>query len=218
MRLSLIISFLSLSLFASSQSEGMFRAAAGVTGKITKPIGWSADLNSRFNDNGLETFFPQLGVSYKVSKWFRPSIDYRFLIDKNKYGNYKILNRINFNLKFKHSIDRLGLGFRVRYQFAFKGLSSISEYDPDFDQAFRFKPALSYNIKGSIFTPKLSAEFFVNPDFVPYEQRFTKSRFAIGTGINLKGPNNIDLKYFIDKSLNKNRTRHVIQISYTHKL
>lgn len=218
MRLILIISFLSLSLLTSAQSEGMFRAAAGVTGKISKPIGWSADLNSRFNDNGLETFFPQVGISYKVSKWFKPSVDYRFLIDKNKYGNYKLMNRINLNLKFKHSIDRLGFGFRIRYQFAFKGLSSISEYDPDFDQAFRFKPSFSYNLKSSIFTPQLSAEFFVNPNFVPYEQRFAKFRFALGTGINLKGPNEINLKYFVEERLNKDLLRHVIQVSFTHRL
>ena len=218
MRLSLIISFLSFSLLASAQSEGMFRAAAGVTGKIIKPIGWSADINSRFNDSGLETFFPQLGISYKVSNWFKPSFDYRFLIDKNKYGNYKLLNRINLNLKFKHSIDRLGLGFRIRYQFAFKGLSSISDYDPDLDQAFRFKPSFSYNLKSSIFTPQVSTEFFINPDFIPYEQRFAKYRFAVGTGINLKGPNEINLKYFIEERRNKNLLRHVIQVSFTHKL
>lgn len=219
MRRLLILLFIGFSIvgFSQNYSEGQLRTSIGVKGKITKPLAWSADLNFRFMDNGLSTFFPQLGLSYKVTKWFKPSLDYRMLVDKNKYGNYKLLNRLNLNLKFSHKIKRFDLGLRLRYQFAFSGASLSSEFDPDFDQAFRVKPAVSYNIKKSMFTPKFSTEFYFNPDFVPYGGRFIKYRIAAGTGIKLKGPNELDVKYFFEGTPLKSRIRHVFSIGYTRK-
>lgn len=219
MRIVAILLFIGFSAtsFSQNYTEGQGRVSFGVKGKITKPIAWSADLNFRFMENGLSTFFPQLGMSYKVTKWLKPSIDYRLLVDQNKYGNYKVLNRLNLNLKFSHKIKRFGLGLRLRYQFAFSGESVSGEFDPDFDQAFRIKPAVSYNIKKSVFTPKLSTEFYFNPDFVPYGGRFVKYRIAAGTSVNLKGPNEIDVKYFFEGTPLKNRVRHVFSIGYTRK-
>jgi hypothetical protein len=214
-KLTLLI-FLVFSLFSKAQDEFMIWTEIGAKGKITKDLGWNADINTRFVP-GVETFFPQVGLSYKVTKWFKPSIEYRFIIDKNKYGNYKSSSRLNFNLAFKHDVKRFYGSLRVRYQSSFNKVNS-EEYDGDFDQAFRFKPAIEYKIRKSRFIPGVSAEWFLNPAYGP-NRGITKIRLAAGTKIELKGPHEISVKYQIDKKLRNYSAgmRHVVSLGYGYK-
>lgn len=190
-------------------------SADGKFSKKVKRLKWDVALTGRIGARGMETFFPQAGIEYKVTKWFRPSVEYRFIVDKNKIGNYKTSNRININLDFKHSWKRLGYGMRVRYQYAFSQIATDT-YNADFDQAFRFKPSLEYNIKGSKITPEASAEFFYNPSYGPLTPGFTKVRAAAGIKINLKGPHTVGIKYQLDKKFRDYSAdlRHVLNLSY----
>lgn len=217
--LSIILILFSLTYSFSQNKDYMLWTKVGVKGKIIKDLSYSGELNTRIGRSGIETFFPQIGVEYKLLKWLRPSVEYRFIVDKNKYGNYKSSNRINFNVGFQKSIDRLGVGFRVRYQYAFNSLSNQG-YDPDFDQAFRFKPSFNYNIKGSPFTPFISSEFFYDPQFGPNGPGFSKIRLGVGTKLNLSGPHGISIKYQFDKKFHDyaNGKRHVIALSYSYKI
>lgn len=196
-------------------------AKVGVTGSIIKKMDWSVDLSTRFNSQGVATLFPQAGIEYKLKKWFKPSVEYRFIADRNKYGNYKSSHRVNINANFKKKIvKRLDVGLRVRYQYAFKQFGAPDTYDADFDQAFRFKPGVYYDIKGSIFSPTLSSEFFYNPTLGEGGRQFSKMRFAVGTKINLNGPHGLSVKYQFDKKFRdyKAGTRHVVAVSYEFKL
>ena len=136
---------------AHAQHEGMVWTEVGVSGKVVKRLGWSADLNARFGAAGLETFFPQIGFKYKVEKWFRPSIDYRYILDKDKYGNMLGGHRINFNANFEETIDRFEVEARVRYQYAFNGFVASDNFDPDLDRSWRLKGDVKYDINNSIF-------------------------------------------------------------------
>jgi len=191
----------------------------GVKAMIVKRLSFSGELNTRIGGSGVETFFPQIGFEYKVLKWLRPSIEYRFIVDKNKYGNYKSSNRLNFNINLKKSVSNLGLAFRIRYQSAFNRLSSQS-YNPDFDQAIRLKPAIDYKIDNTIFTPFVSSEFFYDPQFGPHGPGFSKVRLGVGSKFNLKGPHSASFKYQLDKKFTnyKNGVRHVIAIGYSYKI
>lgn len=211
-----IFSFLSLSAF--SQHEFQVWTEVGTSGKVVKRLDWSVDINSRFGASGLETFFPQVGFKYKVKKWFRPSIDYRFILDKDKYGNMLSGHRINFNANFEKGIDRLEVTGRLRYQYAFNRFGASTDFDPDLDQAFRLKGGVKYDINNSIFTPLFSAELFYNPKFGP-DQGFSKIRIAAGTSLELKGPHKVSVKYQLDKRFEYGRDlRHVISLSYGYKL
>ena len=191
----------------------------GVQGKLVKRTKWAMELNTRIGERGIETFFPQAGIEYKLTKWLIPSVQYRFILDKNKYGNYKLGHRININLDAENNFKRLTYGLRVRYQYAFNRISQAS-YDADFDQAVRFKPSLEYDIDNSIFTPQISAEFFLNPTYGPYSPGFDKLRFAVGSKLELDGPHKVSFKYQLDKWLYDygRELRHVLSLSYSYKL
>ncbi len=215
----IIILFLTSAFSSYGQNDDyMLWTQIGVKGKVTQKLSYSGTINTRFGGEGVETFFPQLGFEYKLLKWLRPSVEYRFIIDKNKYGNYKSSNRLNFNVELGKKISRFDVGFRIRYQYAFNRISQ-QEYNPDFDQAFRFKPFVEYNIKGSKFTPIVSTEFFYDPQFGPNGREFTKIRVGIGTKLKLKGPHTVGFKYQFDKKFNyKDGYRHVLALSYSFKI
>lgn len=220
MRWKALILVMALSSMARAQENDtyMFWTTFSVTGDLIKKTDWTAELNTRFDENGIATFFPQVGIDYKLTKWLKPSLEYRFVIDKNDYGNYKAAHRLNFNAKFKEDFDRLGLGMRVRYQYAFDNRSSF-DYDADFDQAFRFKPEISYDIKDFILTPESSVEFFYNPSLGEGGRRFDKMRFNIGASLDLNNAHDIAFKYQIDKRFYAfdRGLRHVFAISYGYE-
>lgn len=219
MRAALLVSFLFCTAVSFSQHDYMLWSKLGVKGKVIKRLSWTAEINGRFNNAGLKTFFPQAGLEYKVTKWCRPSVEYRFIIDKNRYGNYKSSNRINFNLNLKESVKRFAFGVRLRYQYAFDRISN-ENYDADFDQAIRIKPVFEYDINNSIFTPVVSAEFFYNPAFGPEGRRFNKMRVNIGSKLELKGPHGVSFKYQLDKRFYDFSAdlRHVLAIGYSYRL
>ncbi len=214
-----IILFLTVTFTSFSQNNDyMLWTKIGVKGKLNKQFSYAGTINTRFGGEGVETFFPQVGVEYRLMKWLRPSIEYRFIIDKNKYGNYKTSNRLNFNVELGKKVSRFNIGFRIRYQYAFNRISQ-QEYNPDFDQAFRFKPSVEYNIKGSKLSPFITSEFFYDPQFGPNGRRFTKIRVGVGSKLNLKGPHTVGFRYQFDKKFNfKDRYRHVIALSYSYRI
>lgn len=202
-----------------SQNNFAVWSELGVKGEFTKKIKWSADLNGRFAKGKIETFFPSIGLEYKLVKWFRPSIDYRLIIDQNKYGNYKLSNRININGEFKKDVNRFTFEARLRYQYSFNNVRA-ADYDSEFDQAIRFKPEVEYDIKGSIFNPVIGAELFYNPAYNPRGFQFSKVRFTIGTKLELDGPHGVSVKYQLDKKTDSYSigARHVLSISYSYKI
>lgn len=202
---------------AHSQHEFQVWTEVGTSGKVMSRLSWAVDLNSRFGAAGLETFFPQVGFEYKVKKWFRPSIDYRYILDKDKYGNMLSGHRINLNGNFEKGVDRFDLSARLRYQYAFNRLGGSTSFDPDLDQAFRLKGAVKYDINNSIFTPLFSTELFYNPQYGP-DKGFSKIRLSIGTSLELDGPHKFSIKYQIDKRFEYGRDlRHVMSVSYGYK-
>jgi hypothetical protein len=190
----------------------------GVRGKITKKLDWNLSLTNRIQDYKLVTMFPQFSLKYKVLDWFKPSIDYRLISNREDNGNYTNNHRINFNLQFEQEIKRLSVGFRFRYQYSFKGFST--NYEPEFDNAIRLKPSLSYDIKKSYFTPIFSSEFFFNPSVGPFGERLTRIRTFFGLDINLKGPHELQVGYFFDQKINlpRSNTRNVLNVQYSYNL
>lgn len=215
----LLIFFLLTANSVYSQHEFMTWVEVEADGKIVKDLKWTAGLTGRFGAAGAETIFPQVGLEYKVAKWFRPSVEYRLIIEKNQTGNYKATNRINVNLNFKHTLDRFSMALRLRYQYSFNRFSADA-YDADFDQAIRIKPAFEYDLKGTKFSPVISAEFFYNPNYGPLSPGFSKVRAAIGLKYELKGPHSVAVKYQLDKKFRDHAAdlRHVLNLSYAISL
>ena len=203
----------------AQSTEGQVWTEKGFKGQIVKKLDYGVEWTNRIGNQGFETMFPQLSMKYKITDWFRPSIDYRLILKRQLNSNYDASNRLNFNIQFSKLFDRLDLGMRFRYQYSFDNFSNAN-YDPDFDKAFRLKQSLSYDIKNSILTPKTSIEFFYNLSNGPLGKRFTKTRLFVGVDFELTGPHEVSLGYIYDQSLNLPDPdyRHILNLSYCYKI
>ena len=207
-------------LWLSGQEEPKLWMEVGAKGAITKSIDWGFQATSRFGTLGNETVFMQASLKYKLKKWVRPSIDYRVINDKDKFGNYSFANRLNFNVDLRHTVKRFEYGGRIRYQYSFRTFSSSAGYDPDFDQAVRMKAYMSYDIKNSFITPVSSIEYFYNPNLGPVGKRFSKYRLSIGADMEFDSPHGISVGYIRDHEFNVPApvTKDILSISYTYNV
>ncbi|MEY4895061.1 MAG: hypothetical protein RL751_1886, partial [Bacteroidota bacterium] len=160
---SLVLSILLFPFVGLSQNSTVFQVwnEVGVAYKLDKKQSLAFDLTTRHGAGGVQTFFPQISYKYKINKFIRPSVDYRYIGSRTDQGNFTYQHRINVNLQLNHSIERVELGLRGRYQFTTNRL--LDNYEPEFGEAFRIKPSIVYNIKKSVLLPQASMEFFTGP-------------------------------------------------------
>jgi hypothetical protein len=190
----------------------------GVSGKITKDFSYGVDLTTRYGNDGLGTIFPQLSLKYKLNKYVRISVDYRLIGRKELNGNFLTSNRINGNLQFSYTVQRHSFGFRTRYQYSFNKIGG--PYESEFDQAFRFKPSYSFDINNSIFTPRVSCEFFYNPLNGEKGKQFTRIRYYAGIEMELDGPHSLELGYYYDQKIQVANpvNRSIMNLSYSYAI
>jgi len=204
----------------SQQSIGMLWADFGVKGQFTKDLEYGVSFTSRVSAAPNQTFFPQVTLKYKVTKWLKPSIDYRGIYALDKYGNFLFSNRLNFNAEFKYAKKRLDLRARVRYQYSFNTLNSSSGYDAEFDQAVRLKTQFQYDLKNTFLSPVLSFELFYNPTYGPDGRQLKKYRGFAGVALDIDGPHDISMGYILDHQMNASNplTKHILAVSYTYNI
>lgn len=207
--------------FGIGQSTGQVWSEIGMKGEFTKKLDWSVEVNTRFgNSIGVESFFPQVGLKYKVAKWFRPSIQYRYIFDLDRYGNYAPANRFMLNASFEKDFNkRLSGEVRIRYQNEFSHWTSNSGYEQSMKQIVRLKPEIVYDIKKSTFKPYINSELFYTLE--PYRPHFSKLRIGVGTDFEIDDPLSIGVGYIYDKELNNTKglpsIRHIFTTSIKYK-
>lgn len=210
--------FLVTSFSATAQYEMEQWTELGVKGKLTDKLGLNASFTTRISDIGVRTFFPQVGLNYKVTDWFKPSLEYRFIVDKNDAGNYHASSRINANLSFSGEVKRFELSLRLRYQYAFENNAVQRAYNPDFDQAIRLKGDVVYNIDNNPISPTLGTELFYDPMLSETGPELYKLRSFIGFKVNLKGPHEIGVKYIFENSFDyPQKFKHILDLGYTYE-
>ena len=198
-------SLLLLSIFFTSFSFGQTNVfqtwtETGTKLALSKRVTIGLDWTNRIGENGFATVFPQMNFKYKVCDWFRPSIDFRYVMKKQLDATYRSYSRINFNSQFNYQKKRLSAGLRFRYQYQFSNLNS--EYDPEFDKAFRIKSNIEYDINNSIISPLVSVEFFYDPNYSDLGRRFNEIRYFIGGSLDLNSPHQIQIGYMFNQKIN----------------
>ena len=127
-----LVFFLCSSYGFSQTSAFQVWTETGIKIGVSKRVSLGADWTNRIGERGFVTMFPQASIKVKVFDWFRPSIDFRYIIDKSSSGVYSGSSRINLNAQFNYDKKRFIAGLRFRYQYGFDRLSA--NYDSDFDK------------------------------------------------------------------------------------
>jgi Protein of unknown function (DUF2490) len=198
---SLVLSLLFVPFFGMSQNSTVFQVwnEVGVTYKIDKKQSIAFDLTTRHGAGGIQTFFPQISYKYKLNKYIRPSVDYRYIGSRTHEGNFSYQHRINFNVQTNYDVERFQFGLRGRYQFTTNRFAD--NYEPEFGEAFRIKPSIAYNIKKSALIPQASIEFFTGPMTGQQGYHLNRMRWSIGLGFDWDGPHSLELAYLYDQRI-----------------
>lgn len=185
----------------------------GVKYNLNKTVTLGVDITQRYGTYGLETFFPQLSFRYKLNKWIKPSIDYRFIGSRDFDAPMLFSHRINGNLQFSWSKKRLYLGLRSRYQYSFTAISGNT--DAEFDKAFRLKPSISYDIPNFPFSPTLSTDWFYSLNNTSIgTNRF---RHSISLELDANNSHSFDFGLLLDQWVNDvPRWRFMYSLGYTY--
>jgi hypothetical protein len=195
-------------LFALSVSaQNRLWLSSGIqTDVLDKKFSVGGSLSARFYSNSRwDKVFPEVSARYNLSDYFKPSIDYRFVVNQQRNGNEITSgHRVNLNLNSGYEYERFDFKLRLRFQYKFNRISAGAGdvYEPDFDNAIRIKPAIKYNIKGSKIDPRIESEWFYNTANSPTGRQFTKYRFGIGADIKLPNDHQLTVKYRYDYEFN----------------
>jgi hypothetical protein len=197
----LILCFLLFPFLANSQNSTVFQVwnEAGISYKIDKKQSLAFDLTTRHAAGGLRTFFPQVSYKYKLNKYIRPSIDYRYIGSRNNEGNFEFQHRINANLQFNQEFERLQLGLRLRYQYSTNRLAE--NFEPEFGQAIRIKPSLAYDLPKTDLEPQVSMEFFTGPMDGQNGYHLNRIRWSVGLAYTFEGPHSLEVAYLYDQRI-----------------
>jgi hypothetical protein len=198
---SIILSFLLLPFVGLSQNSTVFQVwnEVGLAYKIDKKQSLALDLTTRHGAGGVQTYFPQISYKYKLNKYIRPSVDYRYIGTRTNEANFKYQHRINVNVQANYELARFQLGLRGRYQFTTNRFAA--NYEPEFGEAFRMKPSMAYDIKKSLLIPQASVEFFTGPMTGQLGYHLNRIRWSIGLGFDWTGPHTLEIAYLFDQRI-----------------
>jgi hypothetical protein len=214
----IIVLFLLSTLVAWNQqsTRGQFWFSAGIKRELKYDLEVSLNTNLRLNNFGqLATLYQEASIKYTKLDWFRPSVEYRIVTNYDKRRNYDNSHRLNFNADFRHQIQQIKFGARLRYQMYIGGfVSSGSDLDP----ALRIKPHVSWERPKAKIKPEASVEFFYNPNSGPYGNRFNRVRYGFTLDFDLPKSHEISLTYYFGQkfSSKNNYNEHILSLEYSY--
>jgi hypothetical protein len=204
----------SLTGFAQTRSE--IWLGAGIKREVVSDVVVGFQTNARIATSGkLETLFQEVSVKSEHLKWLRPSLDYRIITSYNKAGSYSVSQRFNLNADFRRKFKEkeIKVGTRLRYQFSLDGGTTPGG---DLDPAFRIKPYIEWALPNTRVTPEFSTEFFYDPIFGEFGQRFNRVRLGFSANIDLPGPNTLGFTYYFGHKYNTDNpyNEHLFSLEY----
>lgn len=181
------------------------------------------ELQMRLKDNSsvIDGYFAEFTGGYEIFKNFDLGLGFRFIRKNDNQGaiqGYENHARIHVDASYKHKIDRLALGYRLRYQN--RDELGVTNENGDFaDQYIRLKVGTEYDFKKWKLDPQLSAEIFHHSERNE-EDGFNKFRLTFGTDYKFKKAGKIGIYYRYEKEINTSnpRSTDILRIRYVYTI
>ncbi|MFK8013497.1 MAG: DUF2490 domain-containing protein [Marinicellaceae bacterium] len=191
----------------------------GLKYKINKNWSLALDQQLRLNQNSSLTdqIITDFGAKYKFNSGLYFGTVFRYIADKNNDESFDNDFRFNFDIGYKHKIDRFSLNYRFRYQNKNEIGLKQSEGD-EIDKVWRLKIGAEYNIKKWKLDPKFSTELF--SDRTQPSDKLYKLRLTLGTEYAFNKRNELGLFYRLERALNTTypKTTFILGLNYTYTL
>lgn len=186
---------------ASAQVEKDFgvRAAVSYNSDLTKDIGLSLKEEIRLEDNAtsLAKSYTTLGLDYKLRRWIRFGVNYRFILKKRGDESYGQRHRVMADLKLRTYQHRYTLTYRARIQSEVRTYNYTHEYGfaptADFRNTFQLKYTINRIYQPyATFDLRFKLRDVRTPDFTGFD----RSRFTAGLNIALAQKRELEV-YFM---------------------
>ncbi len=216
----LIVNLLLLSSCAFSQMNdaGLWTSIA-VEAKIMKKVSASFSQEYRFNENVTElgSWISEAGLEYKLNKYIKASVNYRYTLKRMKNNLYSPRQRFFVDIKVEKKNKPLIFQFRTRFQEEYADVSRTPEWGfAGFYSRNKFTLKFDFDKK---WEPYTSLELF-SPIGHDQPYIFDDIRFIAGVEFALSKHHKLDLFYMIQHELYVNMpvTDFIGGIGYQYKL
>ena len=176
---------------------------------VSKDVDFSFSQQFRFEEeiSKFNASLTDFGLSYKINKSFKLSGTYRL-----KRVPDEIYNEYHLNGYFDEKIfSELKFNFRTRFQTRVPR-GKENSYN------LRLRPHLSYKLS-DVFSPYFGVEYYYR--FL-YEDgdRFNKSRFFIGTDIDITKDYSLKIYYMLQREFNEKKplSSNILGISFKYEI
>ncbi len=186
---------------------------------------WETDFKGQLrlkeNFNAVDEYFGQIGVKRRLFKGFKIGAALRYSKRNDNQGaiqGYESHLRYHFQTTYKHSVNRVRVGYRIRYQSR-KELGLSDGIENFRVNRLRLKTSLAYKIKDwpldPIFSGELFRRFENNTD-----SRFDKYRITIGSNYEFTNASSVSFFWGIESSINEaiKDNLYIIGLSYNYAI
>lgn len=177
--------------------------------KITPSLTLNLSEEFRFNENisELGSFFSDAGISYKISKMFRASANYRLTNKRNLNNSYTMRHRFYVDLAARKKIKPVTFLLRTRLQSFSESFSTPDKDSPEY--YLREKLSLKFDLDKK-WAPYIYSEFYYSLNN-PKGNYIDKMRYAAGLEYTVNRMHSFDFYYMIQNEMNiKNPERDFI--------
>ncbi len=216
----LLIALLLISVSATAQvSDFQSWLSVGVNTDISKKFsaGIEAQLRMRDNSTRPNSVLLDPGISFKVNKYLKFAVGYRFSARFSADNVNTTAHRYNVDAEGRKKFGKLTLKLRTRFQKGFTDLLYNENREPYSYPAYsRNKLAVEYELNKR-FSPFAEFELFL-PLNNPRQRNFDRYRATIGSSFDLKNRNTIDCFFRVQQELNtaNPETDFIIGIGYAY--
>ncbi len=179
---------------------------ANIKKNINEKVSLKASFAGRFKDDMAKFYYggAQLGVEFKVNKYFSVAPSYLFTKYKNS-GYFEDEYRYILDAVFSCKVKRLKVDYRSRVEY--RDLSALDCWR----YRSRFKAGLPVKVYEYSLMPYISEEVFFNER----KNEFDQNRFSLGVMVKITEVTSVDIYYILrsDKKGEDWSERNVLGIS-----
>lgn len=206
--------------FAQSDDMGM-AASVELNRKIIPKLEASLEEEFRLRDNFGETdrLSSTLELSYKFNRYLKAGGAYNLINYNHPNKSWEVRHRYYFFAQGSYSFNRFTISLRERFQSTYRVGVSETETRSNPKLYLRSKLLLSYDIKGSGFSPYTSCELY-NTLNEKTGNKMDRISYILGTKYKINKRNSLQFYYrYINFNEDEDtENRHIIGIGYSHKL
>ncbi len=169
--------------------------------KLVKKLSLSVSQEYRFNENvtELDTWISEAGLNYKLNKYLKASVNYRFTMKRMTNNLYSPRHRFFIDIKAEKKIKPFIFQFRTRFQEEYADIGRAT--DGGFAGYYsRNKLSIKFDLDRK-WEPYLSVELF-SPLRRNQPYLFDDIRTSAGLEFAVSKHHSIDIYYMIQNELN----------------